>query len=112
MKFYRRFVADRTVWANLVVVYTPSLAFSLRLVEAEEPVRVQTLGSELAVERLDEGIVRRLAWPREVERHVVHVGPQIELLAHELRSVVDADRLWITKLGGTAIKRFHDMCSA
>jgi len=56
MKIYRHPVADCTVWTNLIVVSTPSLAFSSCFVEAEEPVRVQTLGSELAIQRLDEGI--------------------------------------------------------
>ena len=36
-------------------VSTPSLAFSSRIVEAHEPMRVQTFRSEFAVERLDEG---------------------------------------------------------
>ena len=68
MKLHRRLVADRAVWTHLVVVSMPSLAFCPRLVEAQEPVRVQAFGPELAVERFDEGIVRRLAWPAEVER--------------------------------------------
>jgi hypothetical protein len=51
----RGFVADRAVWSLLVVVSTPSLAFSPRIVEAHEPMRVQTFRSEFAIERLDEG---------------------------------------------------------
>jgi len=47
--------------AHLVVVSTPSLAFSARLVEAEEPVRVEALGAELAVQAFDESIVGWLA---------------------------------------------------
>ena len=61
MKLYRRFVADRTVRTHLVVVSMPSLAFCARLVEAEEPVRVQALRSELAVERFDERVVGSIA---------------------------------------------------
>jgi hypothetical protein len=64
MKRRRHFVADRAVRSDLVVVSTPSLAFLLRLVEAEEPARVQALGAELAVRALDECAVRRLAGPR------------------------------------------------
>jgi hypothetical protein len=44
------FVADRAVRSLLVVVSTPSLAFSSRIIEAHEPMRVQTLRSEFAVE--------------------------------------------------------------
>ena len=44
------FVADRAVWSLLIVVSTPSLAFSSGVVEGHEPMRVQTLRPELAVE--------------------------------------------------------------
>ena len=57
-----------------VVVSTPSLAFSDRVIQAHEPVRVQAFRPELAVEGLDERIVGRLARPREVERYPFHVG--------------------------------------
>ena len=43
--------------SRVVIVSTPSLAFSPRVVEAHEPVCVQTFGAELAVERFDEGVV-------------------------------------------------------
>ena len=69
------------VRAHLVVVSTPSLAFSSRLVEAEEPVGVQALRTELAVQAFDEGVVGRLAGPAEVERDTAHKGPEIEGLA-------------------------------
>src|SRR5260221_3676763 len=111
MKLDRRFVADRTVWTHLVVVSTPSLAFCARLVERKEPIRVQTFGSELAVERFDEGVVGRFSWPAEVERHALHVGPEIELLADELRAIVDADCLWISELFCTTFERVHDVAA-
>jgi hypothetical protein len=95
MKHDGHFVADRAVRAHLIVVSTPSLAFSSCLVEAQEPVGVQALGPEFAVQALDEGVVGRFAWPAEVERDVVHEGPQIELLADEFRSVIETDGLGI-----------------
>lgn len=95
MKLYRRSVAGRTVRAHLVVVSMPSLAFCTRLVEAQEPVGVQALRPELADERFDERVVGRSAWPAEVERHILHVCPEVELLADELGTVIDADRLGI-----------------
>ena len=93
MKRRRYSVVDRAVRSNFVVVSTPSLAFSLRLVEAQEPVGVQTFNPELAVEAFDVGIIGRLARPTEVESDVVHEGPEIEFLADELWSVVETDRL-------------------
>ena len=73
----------------LVVVSTPSLAFSLRVVEAHEPVRVQAFGAELAVEGLDEGVVGRFARPREVEDDAALIGPQIEIARHELAALIE-----------------------
>jgi hypothetical protein len=97
MKLHRHFIADGTMWTNLAVVSSPSLAFCARLVEARERIRIQTLGSELAIERLDECIVRRLAWPAKIERDTLHVGPQIKLSADKLRAVVDADTIPLTQ---------------
>lgn len=105
MKLYRRFVADRTVWTHLIVVSAPSLAFCARFVEAQEPVGVQAFGPELAVEAFDEGVVGRLARPGEVERDALHVRPQIKLLAHKLRSVVDTNRLRVAKLFRATFQR-------
>ena len=74
-KLLRRFPADRAVRTHVIIVSTPSLSFSPRLVEAEEPVRVQAPRPELAVEGLDEGIVGRLPRAAEVEHDALLVGP-------------------------------------
>src|SRR4030088_3570903 len=96
----------------MVVVSTPSLAFSLRFVEAQEPVGVQTFDPELTVEAFDVGIVGRFTRPTEVESDVVHEGPQIEFLADELRPVVETDRLWIAHLKGGTIECCDDIAAA
>ena len=98
MKRRGHFVADCAVWSHLVVVSTPSLAFSPRLVEAEEPVGIEALGTELAVQALDESVVHRFAGPAEVERHAVHEGPQIEFLADDLGAVVEPNGLRVSDL--------------
>jgi hypothetical protein len=56
------------MWAQFVIVSTPSLAFSSRFVEAYEPVGIQAFDPELAVQGFDIGIVCRFAGPAEVER--------------------------------------------
>jgi hypothetical protein len=48
--------------------------------------RVQAFASELAVERFDEAVVGRLAWPREVQHDTLLVSPYIEIAGNELRS--------------------------
>src|SRR6516164_3348208 len=75
VKHCRHLVADRAMRANLVLVSTPSLAFSPRLVEAEKPVSVQTFGSQLAVRAFNKCVVGRFAGPGEVERDAAHEGP-------------------------------------
>ena len=41
--------------------------------------RVQTFGSEFAVERLDEGVVSGLARSGEVERDTALISPEVEI---------------------------------
>lgn len=53
---------------------------------------VEAFAAELAVEGFDEGIIRWLARPREVQFDTALVGPEIEVAGDELRSLVDPDR--------------------
>ena len=78
--------------SHLVVVSAPSLAVSRCVVAAHEPVLVQALRPELAVERLDERIVRSPAGSAEVERDAAGVRPQIQVARDELAALVDVDR--------------------
>lgn len=80
------------MWPHLVIVSTPSLAFPDRVVEAREPVLVQAFCPELSVEAFDERIVRWRAGPREVQRHALHVRPQVEVSGDELAALIDPDR--------------------
>ena len=52
---------------RLVIVLPPHFDFALRILQRQEPVRVQTLGTEAPVERFDLGVIGRLAWMRKVE---------------------------------------------
>jgi len=79
------------VRSYLVVVLTPSLAFSDRVIEAHEPVGDQAFRPELTVEAFDERIIRGLARPREVQRDAVFIGPTIQRLRDELRTIIDPD---------------------
>ena len=53
---------------------------------------VQAFVAELAVERFDVAVLRGLAGLNEFQRDAVSVGPLIERLGGELRSLVRADR--------------------
>ena len=73
---------------------------------------VQAFGAELAVQRLDIRIVRWFAGSREVERHTLGIGPEIEVARDELHSLVDADGGRITRLRANPIERRDDIFGA
>jgi hypothetical protein len=64
------------VWPDLIVVSTPFLHFRPGIVKAHEPVRVQALCSELAIERFDEAVIRRFAKAGEVEDNAFLIGTE------------------------------------
>jgi hypothetical protein len=66
-----------------VVVLAAILHLFPGIRKAQEPMRVQALGSEATVEGLDECIIGRLARPREVKRNAPLVGPQIQIARHK-----------------------------
>ena len=65
----------------------PIFHFSAGIFKQHEPVGVQALRPELAVQALDESVIRGLAGPGEVERYPTLVGPQVEIPRDELRAV-------------------------
>jgi len=71
------------MWPELVIVSTPILHLRTRVVKAHEPVGVQALGAELAIETLDVAVVGRLARPREVEHDALVIGPEIKVSGYE-----------------------------
>jgi hypothetical protein len=56
-------------------------------------VLVQALLAKTAVERFDEGIVRGLARPGEIQDHPMGIGPEVYLLGDELRAIIHPDPL-------------------
>lgn len=82
----------------LVIVLSPILQLFDRIRKAQEPVRIQALGPEPAVEGLDECVVRRFSRPGEVKRDASSIGPQIEIPGDELGALIDPDRIRIANL--------------
>ncbi len=56
---------------SLVVVHAPGFHDGLGLFQGCEPVGVEAFIAQRSVERLDEAVVRRLAWPAEIDLGVV-----------------------------------------
>ena len=71
-----------------------------RNLQGREPVLVQALLPNSPIESLDEGVVRGLTRPAEVQLHSVRVGPLIQTLRRELRSVVHPDAIEVSVLRG------------
>jgi hypothetical protein len=57
---YRALLPDRPMGPFFVIVSAPILHLFLRVGKAQEPVGVQALRTEAAIESLDEGVVGRL----------------------------------------------------
>lgn len=93
----------------LVVVSTPFLHLRARIVKRQEPAGVQALAAQLAVKRLDEGIVRRLSGSAEVERHVIGIGPEVEIAGNELRSLDNPDDLRVADPAADPVQGRHDV---
>lgn len=108
----RDVVSDRAVRSGLVVISTLILQLFAGIGKRHEPVGIQAFGSELAVERFDEPIVRRLAWTREVQCYAVRIGPEIHISGDELTAIVDPDRLRTPDLSAHVFKRPDDILAA
>lgn len=95
-----------------VVVRQPFADDLTSVLEAVEPVRVETLVSEPAVEALDEGVVDRLPGTAEEKLHAVGVRPLVEGIRDELGAVVDGDGLGVAALGCNLLEEADDASPA
>ena len=109
MHIDRNVVSDRAVGSVLIVVSTPILQLFAGICKTHALVRVQTLRSQLAVERLDEPIVRGLARPREVQRDVIGISPEAEVAGDKFAAVIDSYRLGIADPPADPFARLHDI---
>ena len=91
----------------LVVVAAPILQLFPGVGKAHEPVGVQTLCSQLAIERFNEGIIGRLSRPAEVQSDAVGVCPEVQIARDKLRSLIDADRAGRANVGTDSVQGRH-----
>ena len=87
------------------MVFATSFQLFAAVGKAQEPVRVQTFHTGLAVERFDETVVGRFAGLGEAQGNIVRVGPEIEVAGDEFGPVVDPDRLGIAELLAKPLNR-------
>ena len=72
----------------LIILHPPGFYFLFRIVQGQEPVRVQTFIPKAAVEGFDKRVIRGFSWSGEVQRHPVLVGPFVERFGDELTPVI------------------------
>ncbi len=96
----------------LVVVDPPARNLNTRLRQAPEPVLVQAFVAKLAVEALDVGILRGLAWLVEDVAHALGLGPGHEGSARELWPLVGSHGLRVAPEPRNLVEHAHDVLAA
>lgn len=77
---------------------SPGLDFTFRVVEAHEPMLVQTRLPQPPVEALDRGVIRRFTRATEVDLNATLLRPLVHRFADELTAVVCLYRFRCTAL--------------
>ncbi len=108
----RDVVSDRAVGSVFVVVSAPSLQLFAGVCKAHEPMGVQALRAQLAVERFDEAVVCRLSWPGEIQGDRIGISPEIEVARDELAAIINPDRLGVADLIADLFQRLDDVLPA
>ena len=78
--------------AFCVVIDPPVFDDLARLADAREPVLVQALIPEPAIEALDIGILGRLAWVDEIQLNAVVIGPGIKGATAQFGPITPSER--------------------
>ena len=73
---------------------------------------VQTFVAQRSVERLDKGVIRRLARPRKIDPGPVMIGPKIDEVTGKFRAVVGKKIFWSAALPNETVQNLHDMFAA
>src|SRR5215207_4980404 len=95
-----------------VVGHPSALDGALCISERAEPVLIQALVPQPAVEGLDEGIVHGFPGTAELDLHAVLMRPRVECLAPELGAVVHGDALWPPARDVQPLEDGHDARTA
>lgn len=61
--------------SHFIVLDAPFFNLFTSVVQIEEPMPAEAFEPYSGIEAFHIGVVRRLAWPGEVERHAVGIGP-------------------------------------
>ena len=90
-RFERRLVSQRRMRPDGIVIVAPDRQLPAGVLQGVEDLLIQKLVAEAAVERLDEGVLLRLARVDIMPRHPILVGPLQDGAAGELGAVIADD---------------------
>lgn len=85
-------MTERAVGPLVIVIVAPGVQECLGVGEVDEAVDVQTLIAQAAVETLDKRVLHGLSGPDEVQGDPTAVGPLVQGVRRELRTVVARGR--------------------
>src|SRR5215217_587965 len=90
-----------------IVVLPPRLDGVSSIAQANEPMAVETFVAQSSMKALDKRVLHRLARFNEAQLDAPLVGPLIDGLASQLRSVIQHDLIWGTALDGQPLQHPH-----
>ena len=64
---------------NGIIIDPPRLDFAPGIGKTQEPKCIQTFLPDATIKRLAKGVVGRLSRSTKVERHTMHISPQIKV---------------------------------
>lgn len=92
-KFRWRHPAQCRMGTSLVMAYAPGPDFAPRILQGHEPVLVQALLAQPAVERLHRGIVRWCSRPGKVYTDPPVIHPLVQHFSCKFRAVIGFQQL-------------------
>lgn len=103
-------VAHRAVWPFFVIVSAPSLQLVRHIRKGQEPVLVQALCAEAAVEGFNNGVVGQFAGSREIQNGAAQVTPDVQVALGELAALVQMNSLQIADHAAHPVERQSQTC--
>src|SRR5690606_22842218 len=93
----------------MVVVVLPSAKFLLQVVQRDEFMHVKEFITQSTVERLDQPIIRRLAWACVIKFDAASVCPVVQGPRRKFCSVIHGDRRGQAALERRPVQRLADV---
>ena len=104
-----RAIAQRAVWAIIVVIDSPRLDLAASVGQREEYIGVEAFVAQTSIKGLDVAVVDGLPRSDEVELDTVLECPCVEHLGLELGAVIDLHDLRVPETLDGTLERSHHL---